>query len=336
MLYVTKNQEIYPALYPLTHNRGNDGERFMPYRLDPLTDAELDDITGKDFGCAMAAVLNLFFGTRLTEFDVNFLIGREPFRLFPMNYRILYGEIWQNSEQSFDYPVRMLSRRIIDAVGAPEKGTEWGRMAIRIGAVFGLFAEMRKAEMWSPGQPVDMAVDEGDFSAPMSLFYAREMGLPIDTVICGCEGESSIWNLLHQGEFRVRTGHPQDPSWLEHLIRRRLGREEADRYAYVCRNGGIYAPGNYKMKLLRDGFSAAVVSPERMESIISGVYQTSSYLLSPETALAYGGLQDYRALNSETRPALILSEFSPEERKLQIVRALGLSEEQTAYLFRKN
>ena len=336
MLYVTKDQEIYPALHTLVHNRGNDGERFMPYRLDPLTDAELDDITGKGFGYAMASVLNCFFGARLTGFDVDFLIGRTPFRLHPMNYRIIYGEIWRNSEWSFDYPVRMLSRRIMDAPEAPEKGTEWGRLAIRTGAVFGLFAEMRKAGLWSPGQYLDAAVNEGDFSGPMSLLYAREMGLPIDTVICGCEGENSLWNLLHQGEFRGRIGHPQDPSWLEHLIRRRLGREEADRYAHVCRNGGIYAPAHYKLQRLRDGFSAAVISPDRMESIISGIWQANSYLQSPETALAYGGLQDYRALHNETRPALILSEFSPVERKEEIVRALGLSEEQTEYLLRKN
>ncbi len=328
MLYITNNQDVFPALRTLVHDRAPDGGRFMPYQLGRMTQKELDCITGSGYGHAMAEILNLFFGSHLTRTDVDFLIGRKSFRLVPMSHRIIFGEIWRNSEWSFDYPVRMISNQILGDEAISGHSTEWAYQAIRIGAVFGIFAQMRQAGVWDPGQPMDVAVDAGDFSAPMSVLYARELGLPINMVICGCGENSAPWELFCQGEFRGRATHPQEPDWMEHLIRRRLGSAEAEKFSSVCRRGGVYCPDALKLQVLQNGITAAVIGRNRVESIIPNVYRTNSYLLGPETAVAYGGLQDYRALNNETSPALILSEFCPLKHAQEVSSLLGICPEQ--------
>ena len=77
-----------------------------------------------------------------------------------------------------------------------------------------------------------------------------------------------------------------------------------------------------------EGFFAAVISKKRMESIIPNVYKTSGALLGPESALAYGGLQDYRAITGESRPALILTEKSPACDAQTVCSALGIPRDQ--------
>ena len=56
---------------------------------------------------------------------------------------------------------------------------------------------------------------------------------------------------------------------------------------------------------------AAVVSGDRVSSVISNVQRTSNYILGPVSALGYGGMQDYRAKTGESRPVLLLAERSP-------------------------
>ena len=69
---------------------------------------------------------------------------------------------------------------------------------------------------------------------------------------------------------------------------------------------------------------AAVVSPRRVERTIANVYRTNRYLLGAETAVAYAGLQDYRATAGEGRLALILAEHRPAESLEKVAAAIGI------------
>ena len=64
--------------------------------------------------------------------------------------------------------------------------------------------------------------------------------------------------------------------------------------------------------LTSEGFFGAVISRKRLQTMIRNVFSSSAYQLHPHGVLAYGALQDYRAIDNEVGPALILSEYSPE------------------------
>ena len=331
MLYVTTREkyDAFTAPRTLSADRGPDGGLFVPFRMPKLDPEEIQAWSGKSFGQAVADILNLFFSAGLTGWDVDFCVGRSPVKQVSMNYRIWVTEMWHNQNWTFDWLARHLLERV-----RGDRITDWGNIAVRIAVLFGVFAEQMKNGTVDFEHPMDVAVMAGDFSGPMAVWYAREMGLPIGTIVCSCNENGGPWDLLHHGQIHtdavaISTGIPEAdfglPPDLERLVYGTLGFEENQRYCEACRQGKIYAPDPEQAERLRHGMYAAVVSRKRMDGIIRNVSKANDYLLDPAGALAYGGLQDYRAKTGETRPALILSERSPAATSQIVADALGIS-----------
>ena len=180
----------------------------------------------------------------------------------------------------------------------------------------------------------DIALPAGDFSVPMAAWYAREMGLPIGTIICSCNENCAAWNLLHHGQMRTDivaqpTNTPMCdvgvPASMERLIAAQLGTDEAKAFHAACSSGISYELDEDKIFDLRKGIFTAVVGQMRMESVIYNVYRTSTYLLDPYSALAYGGLQDYRCGAGEGRVTLLLTERSPVCAAATVAKAMGFT-----------
>jgi len=319
MLYVTTREKNDPQTTPkaLSADRGADGGLYVPFQIIKLGAEDVQAMLEKPFSCCIAEVLNLFFSCRLTGLDVEFAIGRNPYKLVPMNHRIVVAELWHNLDNCYDRLERELAAKICASQGVELKLTSWLRIGIRLAVLFGIFAQLHQLGM---GTAVDVSVPTGDFSAAMAVWYGRDMGLPIANIICSCNENSGVWELLHLGELHtdgdptVTTTPLADavvPAELERLISATMGREEAKRFADTCASGRIYHPHTESLPMLKKGMFSAVVSRSRLDALIPSVYRTNTYILGPYTALAYGGLMDYRAKTGETRPALMIAERSP-------------------------
>ncbi len=319
MLYVTTREKNDPQTTPkaLTTDRGTDGGLYVPFHTTKFGADDVQAILEKPFSSCVAEMLNFFFSCKMTALDVEFAIGRNPYKLVPMNHRIVVAEVWRNLDSSYDRLERELAATICASQGVKMKLTSWLRIGIRIAVLFGIFAQLNRLGM---GTLVDVSVPTGDFSAAMAVWYGRDMGLPIANIVCSCNENSGVWELLHLGELHT-DGEPTAtttpladatvPAELERLISATMGREEAVRFSDTCASGRIYRPHMEALPALKEGMFAAVVSRSRLDALIPSVYRTNSYILGPYIALAYGGLMDYRAKTGETRPALIIAERSP-------------------------
>lgn len=315
MLYVTtrNNRDAFTAQRALRENRAPDGGLYLPFRTPTFSREEIDALGEKPFGQTVAEVLNLLFKTKLTGWDVDFSIGRHPVRLENLRHRILMAESWHNPDWNYDRLVNNLVRLLLEEADAPG---DWVKIAVRIAVLFGIFGELKRRGIES----ADISVVSGDFSGPISAWYARQWGLPIGNIICCCNENNSLWDLICHGQLRtdglsVPTITPEAdvviPEDLERLIYACGGATEVSRYLEACRQGRVYCPNDGVLAKLRSGLFVSVVSSFRMETTIPGVYRTSNYLLSLNSALAYAGLLDYRAKTGETRHALVLAEKSP-------------------------
>lgn len=322
MLYVTtrNEKEQYPALRPLGQDCGPNGGAYAPFRLPVFSREEVEELADLSFGSSVALVLNKLFLPKLDGVELDFVLGRYPVKVTEMNHRIAVAELWHNIHWSFEWLVRELTRRLRTEAQQDLPVTEWPRIAVRIAVLFGVFGQLQRSGSVTFEQGLDVAVVSGDFTMPMAAWYAREMGLPIGAVIC-CDEKSGTWDLLHQGQ--VRTAE-RLPGGLERLISGRLGTEEARRYAQVCQRGGVYALEEDDVDRLRQGMFASVVSLRRTARTISSVYSANGYLMGPETAMAYAGLQDYRATAGEGRLALILARYRPVEHLEAVAAAIGM------------
>lgn len=321
MLYATtRSNAVVETAYKAIHlDCASDGGLFAPFRLPKLEKGDILALADRSFGQNMAEILNAFFGCSLTGWDVEFSVGRNPVKMHTITHRILIAEVWHNSQWKFDHAIRAVSDRLRkEGAGAP--AANWVNIAVRIAALFGVYGLLLTTKQVDIHTPLDIAVTSGDFASPMAAWYAREMGLPLGNIICGCNANGGVWDLLHRGEFSTgdiaaKTCTPEAdivvPRNLERLICGALGTEETLRYLDCCANGTVYAPAAMAFEALRKGMFAAVISDSRVKNIIHSVYRTSNYVFSPYAALAYGSLLDYRAKTGESRAALLLTERSP-------------------------
>ena len=322
MLYVTTREknDAYTASRALKEDRGADGGLYLPMNLPYFERKQLDAMVGVGFGECVAQVLNSFFNCRLTGWEVEQFAGRYPTRTVQLNPKTIAAETFRNIGWDYRHLERSLCQLVCYRMEVENVTTSWFRMAARIAVLFALYAEMREKGQLDAYQIFDVSVPTGDFTAPMAVWYARQMGLPVANIICACNDNSAAWDLLHQGSLRTdaqtkKTVTPLVdfgvPSEVERLIYGTLGTEGAMRYGFCVEQGSTFRLMPHEIEIVRRGFFAAVVSSSRVSSMIPSAYSTCRYVMGPYTVLAYGGLMDYRARTGESRPAVILADRSP-------------------------
>lgn len=328
MLYITtrSRRDAYTAQRALRESRGPDGGMYLPFRAPSYSSEEWRELAAAPFGQRVAEILNRLFGSKLTCWDVDVCIGRNPVPLVSLGHRTLAAELWRNPGQSYDHMARELAEQLL---GQPDYRTGWLAIALRVALLFGIFGQLPTDE------PTDIAVISGDFTAPISAYYAKQWGLPIGKIICCCNENSGLWELLCHGQLRtdatcVHTALPEAdvalPEHLERLVFEAGGEAEVARYLEVCRRGGVYAPGDPVLANMGRDFRVSVVSSSRIGQTISSVYRTHNYVLSPAAALSYAGLMDARAKPGLHKTALILAEKSPMLDAGYTAASLGIAE----------
>lgn len=332
MLYITtrNNLDTYTAHRAVTEARGPDGGIFVPYKIVTFSEEELLSLGTISFNQRLAQVLGRLLGIRSSGWDLDLYIGRYPVRLNKMSHRIAIAETWHNSDGNF--------HRLVENIGKilpteTECCTPWLEMSVRIAVLFAVFGELLSKGLLEADTRFDISLISGDFFGPMSAWYAREMGLPVENIVCCCNENSSLWNLIYHGEFRtdqvcINTGIPEAdvtvPDGLECLVSACCGTQETQRYLETVRLGRMYCATDY-FERLRRGFHVSVISEPAVLRTIPNVFSTSGAVLSSAAALAYAGLLDYRARTGESRLGLVLADRGPETDIDNLAKAFHVS-----------
>lgn len=336
MLYVTTrgNEPPQTALHAMNHARGGDGGLYIPVRIPDLSQ-EISTWGTKSFGQATAEILNLFFETRLTGWDVEFAIGRHPVRLLTMSHRILLTETWHNPTLDFQGILAELTA-LVAPDSAPVPGS-WGEIGIRIAVLFGIFAELTAGSRLPGEGPVDISVASGDFSGPMAAVYAKRMGLPIGNIIVCCNENCAPWDLVCKGELKTgappmttalpECDHPVPPG-MERLLFLCGGSSVVFRYLSRAEQGGVYFPEESVSQALRSLIQVSVVSSRRILSDLPNLYSTTGRVFGPYDALTWCGLMDYRARAGESRLSLVMADHHPQSDAELVCQAMGLTQDQ--------
>ena len=318
MLYVSTRSKYDADTTPwaLRNDTASDGGRYLPYKLPSLSLADLKD---KSYGQTVADVLNQFFGTGLSGWDVEFSVGRNPVKLVSIGQKITVAECWRNLDGSYDALEKNLAARICGCDARNVTVTSWVRIAIRIAVLTAIFGDLQRQGFEGY---LDVSVPVGDMTQIMALWYARVMGLPIGKIICGCQDNDGVWDLLHVGQMKTAI---KPAAELERLIHGAFGVDEVLRYCGVCDRGETYQLLPVMSDALKRVMFAAVVSENRVSGAIPNVYSTSAYILEPEVAVGYSSLLDYRAKTGERAQALLLSDRNPIDAADAVAAAMHIT-----------
>lgn len=342
MLYVStrSKSDSYTAYRALHQENAPDGGQFVPFRIPEFTAEDLQMLQEKTFGDIVAQILNLFFSARLTGWDVDCCVGRNPVRLEQMNHRLIVAEAWHNPDRAYESFEKSLYCRLCGDKDAG-KPTQWARIAIYIAVLFALHNEISADGI----EQMDIAVNTGDFVLPMAAYYARQMGLPLGKIICACNENGAVWDLIHRGEFNTNAPLVQThlkelditrPDGIERLVHATLGIEAVDRYLQTCGKKGTFRLDEESLSKLNTGLFSAVVGTDRTQTIINSIYRTNQYLTDPYTALTYGGLQDYRSRTGDSQYTLLLAHHDPYTFAGEIASAIGVSASELRIRISKN
>lgn len=314
MLYLTTrdNTDAYTAYKALTQDNGPDGGQFVPFRLPKMTSEQIVALKEKSFGEIVAYIINQFFSLRLTGWDVDCCIGRNPIKLISMNHKILVAELWHNLEGQYTGFVTSLYK--ITNANTDRVPTDWFHIAARIAILFGIYGEMVKNQCIADDDCFDISVPTGDFSAPMAAWYCRKMGLPINTIICTNKENSTVWDFVHRGTYNPITAKDDLNSGVERLIYAALGFDAVQSYLSKVESGRIYSVIDESFDHISTGFFCSVAGNTRADTVINSVFRTNQYAITPETALLFGGLQDFRAKVGDSRVTVILAESAPSDQ----------------------
>jgi len=331
VLYITTRIKFdaFTPIHTQEKDRGPEGGLYLPYRMPKWTAEEIAAWKDMTVGQTIASVLNRFFRKKLTSWDVEFCIGRYPIKMVNMGQKIMIAQCWRSLDGSYAKMEQGLASLLMNTPAETVAVTSWVRIAVRIAMLAAIYGELQRQGL---AEALDISAPDGDFTQIMALCYAKRMGFPVGKIICSCHTNRNVWDLLKSGQLRTAPGVLAE---LERYIFDRLGKVETQRYVSCVEEGKMYIIDPAQQQQLQDGIFCSVVSQERMLAAIPNVYTTHSYVLEPDSAVAYSGILDYRAQFGESRTALVLEDRSPLASADTVSQALNISTFQLTALLRK-
>ena len=183
------------------------------------------------------------------------------------------------------------------------------------------------------GEKINVVVPTGNFGNILAAYYAKQMGLPINKLICASNENKVLFDFFRTGtydrkrDFILTTSPSMDiliSSNLERLIYRLTG-EDAQKCAELMQalsDGGEYTITEDMKKGLAD-FYGNYCSEEETKEAIHATYKSSDYVIDPHTAVAAGVYKKYLADTDDHTPTVIASTASPYKFTRSVMDAVA-------------
>lgn len=208
-----------------------------------------------------------------------------------------------------------------------------GRLVPQVVYYVYAYAKMYANGEVAKGEKINVVVPTGNFGNILAAYYAKNMGVPIDKLICASNDNKVLYDFFRTGtydrnrEFILTTSPSMDiliSSNLERLIYRLAG-EDAEKCAELMKSlseGGEYTITD-EMKAQLQDFYGNFCSEDETAEAISETYKGSNYVIDTHTAVAAGVYKKYVSDTDDHTPTVIASTASPYKFTRSVMEALG-------------
>ena len=209
----------------------------------------------------------------------------------------------------------------------------WGRVLPQIVYYVSAYCDLLRDGAIEPGQSINVCVPTGNFGNILAAYYAREMGVPIQKLICASNQNDVLTDFIRTGIYdRNRTFyHTLSPS-MDILISSNLERlllsltqdvEEVKGYMEQLNATGRYEVSDRVKGKLQKLFYGYCCDDKETQAVIGRVYRQHDYLIDPHTAVAFSALEQYRKETEDNTPCVVVSTASPFKFCDSVLGALG-------------
>ena len=321
----TRNDcELFNEKHALCDDIAPDGGFFVPSELPDFKREDILLLQHKSYGEIIANVLSRFFSIPLNGWDIDFSIGRNTARVVCPGSKTYIAEMWHNPAGTLQSATESLYQHIANP-SQSRKPSLWFEIATKIAYLFALYGELNRSGVCIGGTQIDLSVDLEDMTVPIAALYAREMGLPIRTILI-ISNNNVVWDLIHRGEVNASGSSLSTIACIEHLIHRRLGYEATDRFVSSVKNKRTFFVEEDRASEFSNGLFCIVSGTNRYQQIMSSFVLTNKYVLDPSSAQCVNALQDYRAKTGVNNGTLIISTVTPLNYIADITAITGLCE----------
>lgn len=207
-----------------------------------------------------------------------------------------------------------------------------GRLVPQIVYYVYAYVKLLKEERIQSGEKINVVVPTGNFGNILAAFYAKQMGLPIDKLICASNENKVLYDFFRTGtydknrEFVLTTSPSMDiliSSNLERLIYRIAGNDpdKNKELMSALTQGGIYTITD-EMKAQLADFYGNYASEEETSTKIHDLYDSTGYVIDTHTAVASCVYDKYLKETGDDKPAVIASTASPYKFTRSVMNAI--------------
>ena len=207
-----------------------------------------------------------------------------------------------------------------------------GRLVPQVAYYVNAYAKLLANEEIAEGELINVVVPTGNFGNILAAYYAKQMGVPIDKLICASNKNKVLFDFFQTGtydknrEFVLTTSPSMDiliSSNLERLIYLIAGEdsEKTRELMEELKDSGSYTITEDMKEKLSDFASGYSDEAETAESIREN-YEKTGYVIDTHTAVAAHVCEQYRIKTGDAKKCVIASTASPYKFVKSVMTAI--------------
>ncbi|NLN65335.1 MAG: threonine synthase [Clostridiaceae bacterium] len=209
----------------------------------------------------------------------------------------------------------------------------WGRLVPQIVYYFSAYAELIKEGSIQPGEKINFVVPTGNFGNILAAWYAKDMGLPVNRLICASNSNNVLTDFIIGGVYdKKRDFYKTISPSMDILISSNLERllyELSGKNADMVHNWmkelakkGSYHVDNKTRALIQEVFWGGYSDDKETLASIHSVYEDCGYVMDPHTAVAMDVYDKYVIKTGDLSQTVIVSTASPFKFNASVAKAL--------------
>jgi threonine synthase len=213
----------------------------------------------------------------------------------------------------------------------------WGRVLPQVVYYISAYCDLVNSGAVKLGDKMNVCVPTGNFGNILACFYAKEMGLPVNRLICASNANNVLTEFLTTGRYdRNRTFYTTTSPSMDILISSNLERllfqlsgqdaQQVKGYMSALNQTGTYQVGEELLGKIKAHFSAGCCDDAGTQETIGTMMKEHGYLIDTHTAVAFHVLEDYRTETGDQTPTVVASTASPFKFCDAVLHALGVEE----------
>lgn len=207
-----------------------------------------------------------------------------------------------------------------------------GRLVPQIAYYVYAYGKMLRKGVISDGEKINVAVPTGNFGNILAAYYAKQMGIPIDKLICASNENKVLFDFLETGIYNrkrdfILTSSPSMDilisSNLERLLYLTSGKDSDKTLSLM---NSLSEEGEYEitkeMKENMSGVLGGYASESQTAETIKEVYEKTGYVIDTHTAVGVSVYNRYKQINQDDNKTVIASTASPYKFTRSVMEAI--------------